>query len=87
MIEGLKGTGKQVLTNAADNITGGLIGSIFNNNVKVTEKLSKNPNVGKATFLECLAAANMIVGTEDDFFGSNVGNAVSPLVLQLGPYC
>ena len=36
--------------------------------------------------MEYLASANLIVGKED-WIGEDAGQAVSPLELQLGPYC
>ena len=47
-----------------------------------------NPDAlfGDTTFMEYLAAANLIVGQED-WIGEKAGQAVKPLILQLGPYC
>ena len=41
---------------------------------------------GVTTFMEYLAAANLIVGKED-WVGEKAGEAVRPLELQLGLYC
>ncbi len=43
-------------------------------------------SIGSKTFMEYLAAANLIVG-QDDWIGEKAGQSVSPLELQLGPYC
>ena len=40
----------------------------------------------KDTFLEYLAAANLLVGSED-WIGENAGQVSRPLELQLGLYC
>ena len=69
-----------------NNATGGFLGAIVNGNASVSKAMGQNANVGKSTFLECLAAANMIVGTEGSFLGG-ASDAVRPLELQLGPYC
>jgi len=87
VVNSLKQSAKNAVTGAADNLTGGLVSSIMNSKVKVSKAMASNENAGVTTFLECLAAANMIAGTEDDFFGDGAGEAVRPLILQLGAYC
>lgn len=79
---------KGAVQSLANNVTGGLLGSFMNSSVKVMDKHNQNPDVTKmeTTFMEYLAAANLIVGKED-WIGENAGQAVSPLELQLGPYC
>ncbi len=79
---------KGAVKSAANNLTGGLVGSIMNSKVSIMDKHDKNPDVQtmETTFLEYLAAANLIVGKED-WVGESAGEAVSPLELQLGPYC
>lgn len=61
-------------------MTGGLLGAIVNSGNSVRGAMSSNANAGKSTFLECLAAANMIVGPEESWLGS-AADAVRPLEL------
>lgn len=82
----LESSAKSMVKNAANNLTGGLLGSLMNSKVDVMEQHNKNKSIGKYTFMEYLAAANLIVGQED-WIGEKAGQAVQPLVLQLGPYC
>ena len=60
----------------------------MNNQTSIMDRHDNNPNVkfGRKTFMEYLAAANMIVGNSD-WVGEKAGEAISPLELQLGPYC
>lgn len=79
---------KSAVKNAANNITGGLLGSIMNSKVDIMEKHNKFETYDgehSHTFMEYLAAANLLVGKED-WFGGEAGNADTPLILNLGPY-
>ena len=67
-------------------MTGGLLGSIMNNQKSIMDRHDSAENKGRKTFMEYLAAANMIVG-KPDWVGEKAGEAISPLELQLGPYC
>lgn len=81
------GAAKSAVKSAVNNATGGLIGSLMNGQVKIADK--KNEFAKKAqthTFLEYLAAANLLVGA-DDWIGEKAGQAVCPLEIQLGLYC
>ena len=84
----LVSSAQSAVKNAANNMTGGLLGSIMNSNVSIIDLHDKNPDApyGDTTFMEYLAAANLIVG-KDDWVGESAGQAVRPLELQLGPYC
>lgn len=79
---------KGAVKSLANNLTGGLLGSIMNSRVDIMTKHDENPDAqfGDTTFMEYLAAANLIAG-EPDWVGENAGEAVKPLELQLGPYC
>lgn len=84
----LVSSAKSAVKNAANNLTGGLLGSIMNGKVDIMKKHdeSSEPIMGTHTFLEYLAAANLLVGKED-WIGEKAGQSVSPLELQLGLYC
>lgn len=84
----LVSSAKSAVKNAANNLTGGLLGSIMNSEVDIMKKHDDNwhPVMGTHTFLEYLAAANLLVGKED-WFGESAGQSISPLELQLGLYC
>lgn len=56
---------KTALKNAANNLTGGLVGSIMNDKVKIDTMHNNFDKRGEETFLEYLAAANLLVGGED----------------------
>lgn len=79
---------KNATKNAANNLTGGLLGSIMNGKIKIMDAHKNNPDAkfGDCTFMEYLAAANLIVGKQD-WIGENAGESVKPLELQLGLYC
>lgn len=77
---------KNAVKNLANNLTGGLIGSIMNNKVDIEVQRAQFAEAHKETFLEYLAAANLLVGSED-WIGENAGQVVKPLELQLGFYC
>ena len=81
-------TAKGAVKQLANNVTGGLIGSIMNSKVKIMDKHDNNADVAgmETTFMEYLAAANLLVGKED-WIGESAGQSISPLELQLGPYC
>lgn len=84
----LMSSAKAAVKSAVNNATGGLIGSIMNSKVSIQKNHDDNPDVKNmdTTFMEYLAAANLIVGKED-WIGEKAGQSVSPLELQLGPYC
>lgn len=84
--DSLMSSAKSAVKNAANNLTGGLIGSIMNNKVKIMKKHNEFEMRGQETFLEYLAAANLLVGSED-WIGEKAGQTVAPLELQLGLYC
>lgn len=72
-------------TNAMNNMTGGLAGSLMNDifGESVKEQHDSFDKVGEHTFMEYLAKANMLVGGENWF---NPSQGLSPLELQLGFY-
>lgn len=86
--DSLMSSAKSAVKSLANNVTGGLIGSIMNSKVEIMKQHDNNPDAkyGDTTFMEYLAAANLIVGKED-WIGESAGQAVSPLELQLGIYC
>lgn len=65
---------KSSVKSLANNATGGLLGSIMNSNVDIMKKHDENGDAlfGDTTFMEYLAAANLIVGKED-WVGENAG--------------
>lgn len=72
-------------TNAMNNITGGLAGSLIND-IAGESVISQHNNfakIGDNTFMEYLAKANMLVGGENWF---EPKQGLSPLELQLGFY-
>lgn len=77
---------KKMTKNLTNNLTGGLLGSIMNSKVSIEDCRKNNSNAGKTSFMEYLAAANLLVGQED-WVGEKAGQAVRPLELQLGLYC
>lgn len=83
--DSLLNSAQSAVNNLANNVTGGLLGSIMNSQVDIMEKHNEFSS-GKTTFLEYLAAANLLVGQED-WVGEKAGQTVSPLELQLGLYC
>ena len=50
------------------------------------KKHDKNEGGATKSFMEYLAASNLLVG-KDDWVGESAGQSVSPLELQLGLYC
>lgn len=81
----LVSSAKGAVKNLANNMTGGLLGSIMND-IDIMDKHDTFNGVGHRTFLEYLAAANLLVG-KDDWFGEKAGQSITPLELQLGLYC
>ena len=83
------GAAQSAVKNLANNVTGGLLGSIMNSRVDIKSKHkafeTEDGKENSHTFLECLAAANLLVGASD-WIGESAGEAVMPLELQLGPY-
>lgn len=65
--ESLMSSAKNSVKSLANNATGGLLGSIMNSDVDIMIKHDGNTDAlnGKKTFMEYLAAANLIVGKED----------------------
>ena len=65
--ESLMSSAKSAVKSLANNATGGLLGSIMNSDVDIMIKHDGNTDAlnGKKTFMEYLAAANLIVGKED----------------------
>lgn len=88
-LKSLADSGLQMLSNAANNMTGGLVGSIINSNKKgVTDSRKEFANCNKHTFLEYLAEANLLT-SKDNFLGDLLNKdeqSKSPLELQLGFY-
>ena len=90
----LASAGMKAVKNAANNLTGGLLGSIMNSQVKIMEnhdnfktETGSNKKPESHTFMEYLAAANLLVG-KDDWVGEKAGQSTeAPLELQLGLYC
>ena len=82
------GAAKSAVKNLANNLTGGLLGSIMNNKMSVMDRHNNNVDAeyGDCTFMEYLAAANMVVGKQD-WVGESAGESVKPLEIQLGLYC
>ena len=80
ILDKLEASAKGAVKNLANNLTGGLVGSIMNSKVKIDECHDKFDAAHKETFLEYLAAANLLVGSED-WIGENAGQVVKPLEL------
>lgn len=72
--DSLVSSAKNAVKSTANNITGGLIGSIMNSKVSIMDKHNKNADVAgmETTFMEYLAAANLLVGKED-WIGESAG--------------
>lgn len=88
LTDSLMSSAKSSVKGLANNVTGGLLGSLMNSKVQITKLHDNNKDIkeGTKTFMEFLAAANLIVGQED-WVGEKAGQSVSPLELQLGLYC
>ena len=63
--DSLVNSAKNAVKSLANNVTGGLIGSIMNEKISIKTKHDEFKNAGTHTFLEYLAAANLLVGSED----------------------
>jgi len=72
--DSLMSSAKSSVKSLANNATGGLLGSIMNSSVDIMKKHDKNGDAlfGDTTFMEYLAAANLIVGKED-WVGESAG--------------
>lgn len=84
--DSLVSAAKNAVKTAANNLIGGLIGSIMNNRVDVEKLHDSFDKPHEETFLEYLASASLLVGAED-WIGESAGQVVRPLELQLGLYC
>lgn len=82
----LIGSAKSAVKEGLNSATGGLLGSFMNSKVDVMKQKKSFGYIGKETFMEWLASANLLVGAED-WIGEKAGQAVRPLELQLGLYC
>lgn len=71
--------------NAVNNLTGGLLASLNNDAKGVMDMHGSYEDKGKYSFMHYLAAANLLVGDENEWFGK-AGQAPKPLELQLGYY-
>lgn len=80
LTDSLVSSAKGAVKSAANNLTGGLLGSLMNSKVDILDLRKNNSDIGKNTFMEYLAAANLIVGKED-WIGESAGQAVKPLEL------
>ena len=86
--DSLKSSGIAAAKNLVNNATGGLLGSLMNNiDGVMTAHNSFNSEEGEQSysFMHYLAAANLLVGDENEWFGA-AGQAPKPLELQLGYY-
>jgi len=80
----LVSSAKGAVKNLANNLTGGLLGSIMND-TDIKGNHDSFSDAGNCTFLEYLASSNLIVGKED-WVGESAGQSVCPLELALGLY-
>lgn len=76
--------------NLVNNVTGGLLGSLLNDKdgvVKARKEFGSGDFYSESgtSFMHYLAAANLLVGDENTWFGS-AGQAAAPLEMQLGYY-
>lgn len=76
----LIGSAKSAVKEGLNSLTGGLLGSFMNSKVDIMEKKGEFEHVGKETFMEWLASANLLVGAED-WIGESAGQAMRPLEL------
>jgi len=74
----LLSSAKSAVKEGLNSLTGGLLGSFMNRNLKIEDLHNKYDGVGKFTFMEYLASANLLVGAED-WIGENAGQTVRPL--------
>lgn len=79
------GAAKSAVKSAVNNMTGGLVGALMND-VDILKMQKDFKYAGSETFLEYLAPANLLAGSED-WIGETAGQVVRPLELQLGLYC
>ena len=90
VLDSLASSGMSMLNNAANNITGGLVGAIANGSQKPINTQRNNfGQVGKHTFLEYLAQANLMTNSDNylgQLMGSNGQSGSSPLELNIGFY-
>ena len=86
LLDKIGSAAKGAVKNLVNNATGGLIGSLMNSKVSISKMHDDFEYAHKDTFLEYLAAANLLVGSED-WIGENAGQVSRPLELQLGLYC
>ena len=68
----LLGSAKSAVKEGLNSLTGGLLGSLMNSKVEIPSLHDKYDGVGKYTFMEYLASANLLVGAED-WIGENAG--------------
>ena len=83
--EGLVNGLKSATKNALNNMTGGLLGSLMNNVdiIKEHDKFTTIKSDSEShTFLEYLAKANLLCGTESTWFGG-MGEITSPLEIDM----
>lgn len=81
----LKSSAMKAAKNAVNNLTGGLLASLNNDAKGVMDMHGSYEDKGKYSFMHYLAAANLLVGDENEWFGK-AGQAPKPLELQLGYY-
>lgn len=84
----LKGAAIGAAKNLVNNVTGGLLGSLFNDKngvIKAHNKFETEESGQSYSFMHYLAAANLLVGDENEWFGA-AGQAPKPLEIQLGYY-
>ena len=72
MGKSLLNSAKGAVKNLANNVTGGLLGSIMNSEVNIMTNHDKNEGGATKTFMEYLAASNLLVG-QDDWVGEKAG--------------
>lgn len=81
----LKNSAIGAAKNLVNNAMGGLLGSLFNDENAVKNMKENYSDAGKYSFMHYLAAANLLVGDENEWFGA-AGQAPKPLEIQLGYY-
>ena len=86
-LDGLNAAAANMVKDAANNMTGGLLGAWANNRTSIEKQHDEFEHVSKETFMEFLATANLLAG--QDTWGSIIGsNSVArPLEINLGLYC
>lgn len=83
VLDALGTAGTSMITNALNNVSGGLLGGLLSGSEGVMQEHNSFSKVGQHTFMEYLAKANLLVGGENWF---NPEQGLSPLELQLGFY-